>query len=117
MKIYQTDIENAEIALVHLMLQNTPDTLQKIIDSPEWDLPTDNKEKVINVTVQFNGIESESQVLETLLQDWNDFNNKYYQEKYSDIELEINRRVNEEVNKRMSESIDVLIKTLQPSNY
>ena len=44
-------------------------------------------------------------------------NNKYYQEKYSDIELEINRRVNEEVNKRMSESIDVLIKTLQPSNY
>lgn len=117
MKIYQSDIENAEIALVHLMLENTPDALQLIIDSDEWKLPTDNKDKVINVTMQFNGIETEPQVLETLLQGWNDFNNKYYQEKYSDIELEISRRVNEEVNKRMEESIDVLIKTLQPSNY
>lgn len=105
MKITLKDIDNRKVALCHLMLSCEKPTIQAIVNTDDWKLPEDSKDKSVNVTVQFNGVEADPNALEKLMTDWYHGITKSIEEKYSDIDKEIERRVYERVQKIESERI------------
>lgn len=98
MQITIKDIESHKVALCHLMMENTPQTIEAIINTDEWKLPEDSDDKVVNVSVQFNGVEADPHVLEKLMTEWYNSIQTKFEKKYEDVEAEIARRVEMEVN-------------------
>lgn len=112
MKITLKDIESTKVALCHLMLNNKEETVKAIVNTDEWKLPENSKDKVVNVTMQFNGIEADPQILEKLMTDWYHSIHEEYKKKYSDLNAEVESRVNKRVQEIVNEQIEPYEKRL-----
>lgn len=97
MQIRIKDIDSRKVALCHLMMENTPKTVEAIVDTDEWKLPIDPDDKVVNVTMQFNGVEADPHILEQLMTSWYKSIESSFEKKYADVEEEIARRVDMQV--------------------
>lgn len=120
MKITLQDIDGQKVALCHLMLNNEKETIQAIVNSDDWKLPEDSKDKFVNVTMQFNGVEADPNCLEKLMTDWYHAIHAEYKKQYSDLDAEVERRVydririiEEERIKPYEEKIGAVIKNLE----
>lgn len=120
MKITLQDIDGQKVALCHLMLNNEKETIQAIVNSDDWKLPEDSKDKFVNVTMQFNGVEADPNCLEKLMTDWYHAIHAEYKKQYSDLDAEVERRVYDRVRiieeeriKPYEEKIGAVIKNLE----
>lgn len=120
MKITLQDIDSQKVALCHLMLNNEKETIQAIVNSDDWKLPEDSKDKFVNVTMQFNGVEADPNCLEKLMTDWYHAIHAEYKKQYSDLDAEVERRVYDRVRiieeeriKPYEEKIGTVIKNLE----
>ena len=120
MKITLKDIDSQKVALCHLMLNNEKETIQAIVNSDDWKLPEDSKDKFVNVTMQFNGVEADPNCLEKLMTDWYHAIHAEYKKQYSDLDAEVERRVYDRVRiieeeriKPYEEKISTVIKNLE----
>lgn len=105
MQITLKDIDSTKVAMCHLMLENTRETVQAIVNTDEWKLPENSKDKVVNVTMQFNGIEADPQILEKLMTDWYHSIHEEYKKQYSDLNAEVEKRVYKRVREIEEERI------------
>lgn len=108
MKLTIEDIRDGKKAMTHLMLENSRETVNCIVNTDDWKLPEDFRDKVIDVTVQFNGIESDPHILEGLLRGWYDNIKRELAVQYSDIEAEVERRVEQITTTRINPYYDNL---------
>ena len=105
MKITLQDIDGQKVALCHLMLNNEKETIQAIVNSDDWKLPEDSKDKFVNVTMQFNGVEADPNCLEKLMTDWYHAIHAEYKKQYSDLDAEVEKRVYKRVREIEEEQI------------
>lgn len=114
MQIKINDIDNPkQKALVFLMMEQPKDIIKAIVNTDEWKLPENKDDKIVNVTVQYNGVEADPKSLEKLIVFWHNDMETTLKKQYSDIEAEIERRVSTRLQEAIEERINPYSQKLQ----
>lgn len=112
MKLKAEDLRDGKKALTHLLLQSA-EVAHAVAKTPGWSAPENIDDKEVHVTVQFNGVSVEAELLEKLLAKWYEGIQKSFEKQYSDVESEVSRRVEKKVLELAKEKIDPITDQMQ----